>query len=170
MTTRRTRPSTVYVGTEDNFQRSAIQHVRTLCSARGIDPRRVIHIPLETATNRKTVFSRKAGRMISISTAGKRMKEQGAVSGYPDIMVFAPAIVEGVFNYGLGIELKVWPRKPEPHQLEIADLLRLAGWSVHLAYSLDHVSEITKEYLRGRRSLESLHTDVSIAKINVSLP
>ena len=85
---------------------------------------------------------------------GAKLKAQGTVAGYPDIMVhhrsdmFDLDVTDafGQFYCGLAIELKVWPNKPSAEQEKIHELLMRSGWRVAVCYSLDAVIEITKNY------------------------
>ena len=122
--TKRTKPEGAYIGSESNFQKSAIRLVRSLAPC---DPRLVAHIP---NGGQRTIM------------AGARLKAEGVVKGYPDIMVFADPYR---FN-GLAIELKVWPNKPSPEQEELHALLESQGWRVAVCYGLGEVEGITREY------------------------
>lgn len=151
---RRAKPKGAYEGREDAFQKTAIGLVRTIAQAAGIDPKAVMHPPNETATRRKMVFSKRAGKNISFSPEGKRQKALGTVPGYPDIMVHARSAMFdhdvtdafGQFYAGLAIELKAWPNKPTPDQLHIHGILRDAGWSVAVCYGLDDVQQEAERY------------------------
>ena len=125
--TKRTKPEGAYIGSESNFQKSAIRLVRSLAPC---DPRLVAHIP---NGGQRTIM------------AGARLKAEGVVKGYPDIMVFTAT---GVFpcRVGLAIELKVWPNKEQPEQIEVHELLRTQGWRVVVCYGLGEVEHITREY------------------------
>jgi len=128
MSSRRRKPSGAYIGKEDNFQRTAIQIVRMMLISKGLDPRYAIHVP--NGGHRHPVVAMK-------------MKAQGVTPGYPDVMVFHPC----AGSAGLSLELKVWPNKPSTEQLEIHELLRGAGWQVHVCYGLGEVEEAVKSYL-----------------------
>lgn len=133
---KRTKPPRCYAGSESNFQKSAIKLVRSVAKC---DPRLVAHIP---NGGQRTIM------------AGARLKAEGVVAGYPDIMVFAEEEVfaaierdEDPYRYnGLAIELKVWPNKPQPDQIEVHDLLRGQGWHVVVCYGLGEVEQVTREY------------------------
>ncbi len=137
--TRRTKPPGCYVGKEDQFQRTAIALVRTIAHPKGVDPKAIMHVP-------------NGGQRNAIVAA--KLKAQGTVAGYPDIMMFHP---EGLYamsdregwgdrKVGLALELKVWPNKPTPEQLHIHDLLREAGWKVEVCYGIDDVTSTINEY------------------------
>lgn len=128
---KRSKPEGVYIGSESNFQKSAIRLVRSLAPC---DPRLVTHIP---NGGQRTIM------------AGARLKAEGVVKGYPDIMVFHTALGEEyLINCwtGLAIELKVWPNKPKPEQEELHDLLESQGWRVAVCYGLGEVEQVTREY------------------------
>ena len=137
--TRRTKPTGAYVGSEDSFQCSAITAVRAIAASAGVDPRLCMHIPNGGQRN---------------AIVGAKLKAQGTVAGYPDIMVhhrsamFDLDVTDafGQFYCGLAIELKVWPNKPSEAQEAIHALLRNAGWRVVVCYGLDEVIETTKNY------------------------
>lgn len=116
-TKRRSKPQGAYEGTEDAFQVSAIRLVRSRLRERGLDERQAMHVP--------------NGGFRHFSVAVK-MKKMGVVKGYPDIMVFGPDIA---------LELKVWPNKPTDEQVEVHDILRSCGWTVHVCYGLDEVDK-----------------------------
>ena len=124
--TKRTKPEGTYQGSESSFQKAAIKLVRSIAKC---DSRLVTHIP---NGGQRTIM------------AGARLKAEGVVAGYPDIMVFRMS-QEGIFS-GLAIELKVWPNKPSPEQIEVHDLLRGQGWRVEVCYGLVEVEEVTREY------------------------
>ena len=133
---KRTKPEGAYIGSESNFQKSAIRLVRSLAPC---DPRLVAHIP---NGGQRTIM------------AGARLKAEGVVKGYPDIMVFHAESVQrmagrdgwGNRYCGLAIELKVWPNKPSPEQEELHALLESQGWRVVVCYGLGEVEHITREY------------------------
>lgn len=137
MSTRRTKPPGAYVGKEDAFQKTAIGLVRSIASGAGVDHRAVMHIP-------------NGGQRNAIVAA--KLKAQGTVAGYPDIMVFEIVenrlIADSLSGYymGLAIELKVWPNKPTPEQLAIHEILRDAGWRVAVCYGLGEVDKVAREY------------------------
>ena len=139
--TRRTKPTGCYQGREDQFQKSAIAMVRAIAHPLGVDPRAIMHVP-------------NGGERNAIVAA--KLKAQGTVAGYPDIMVFQPEGIRsmagregwGDRKVGLAIELKVWPGKPTEAQLSIHDLLVSAGWKVVVCYGLGEVEQAVKEYLR----------------------
>lgn len=131
----RSKPEGVYIGSESNFQKSAIRLVRSLAPC---DPRLVTHIP---NGGQRTIM------------AGARLKAEGVVKGYPDIMVFHPKQAYSVpvvhaFT-GLAVELKVWPNKPKPEQEEVHELLRSQGWHVAVCYGLGEVEQVTREYFKA---------------------
>lgn len=157
MSTRRTKPTGAYEGREDAFQIAAINLCRAIGRAAGVDPKAIMHIPNGGARN---------------AIVGKKMKAQGTVPGYPDIMVFKPiaikvevplmksrgfelaalirgeeTVTESRVCCGLALELKVWDNKPSPDQLHIHDLLRSAGWRVAVCYGLGEVERAIREYL-----------------------
>ena len=91
--------------------------------------------------------------------AGARLKAEGVVKGYPDIMVFTEGYkagrdesdrmldeIRGNMARGLALELKVWPNKPSPEQEELHALLEKQGWRVAVCYSLEAVEQVTREY------------------------
>ena len=134
--TKRTKPEGAYQGSESLFQKSAIKLVRSIAKC---DPRLVTHIP---NGGQRTIM------------AGARLKAEGVVKGYPDIMAFNTRRLifkEGVdlsaqLFCGLAIELKVWPNKPSEDQEELHDLLEGQGWRVAVCYGLDEVEQVTREY------------------------
>jgi len=138
---KRTKPEGVYQGSESNFQKSAIRLVRSIAKC---DSRLVTHIP---NGGQRTIM------------AGARLKAEGVVKGYPDIMVFTSGFyagrdevdrhldeIRGDLARGLAIELKVWPNKPQPDQIEVHDLLRAQSWRVEVCYGLGEVEQVTREY------------------------
>lgn len=138
---KRQRPESIYMGSESSFQKSAIVLVRSIAKC---DPRLVAHIP---NGGQRTIM------------AGAKLKAEGVVKGYPDIMVFTEGFrggrdesdkwldeVRGDMARGLAIELKVWPNKLKPEQAEVHDLLRNQGWRVEVCYGLDAVEAITRDY------------------------
>ena len=141
---KRTKPEGVYQGTESAFQKSAIRLVRSVAKC---DPRLVTHIP---NGGQRTIM------------AGARLKAEGVVKGYPDIMVFSEGFhagrdeadkwldeVRGNMARGLALELKVWPNKPKPEQEELHDLLQRQGWRVAVCYGLGEVEQVTREYFKA---------------------
>mgnify|MGYP003514583809 FL=1 len=128
--TKRTKPEGAYIGSESNFQKSAIRLVRSLAPC---DPRLVAHIP---NGGQRTIM------------AGARLKAEGVVKGYPDIMVMYSSYAQMYDTHlsGLALELKVWPNKPSPEQEELHDLLERQGWRVAVCYGLGEVEQVTREY------------------------
>lgn len=137
--TRRTKPPGAYVGSEDAFQRTAISLVRSIAATQGVPMEAVMHIPNGGQRN---------------AIVGAKLKAQGTVPGYPDIMVFHPRRVFRVVNSendaqlyaGLALELKVWPNKPSEAQRHIHALLKEAGWQVCVCYGIDEVCDAVNEY------------------------
>ena len=125
--TKRTKPEGTYQGPESAFQKAAIKLVRSLAKC---DSRLVTHIP---NGGQRTIM------------AGARLKAEGVVAGYPDIMVFRG----WSGNTGLALELKVWPNKPSADQEEIHRLLTVEGWRVAVCYGLGEVEQVTREYFGG---------------------
>lgn len=126
---KRMKPQGVYIGSESSFQKSAIALVRSIAPC---DPRLVTHIP---NGGQRTIM------------AGARLKAEGVVKGYPDIMVFSAD--SPVVLVGLALELKVWPNKPSPDQEEVHELLRAQGWQVAVCYGLGEVEQVTREYFKA---------------------
>ena len=132
-TMRRTKPAGAYEGKESSFQASAIKLVRAIAGPDVL----VIHCP--------------NGRNAGSARMGGFWKGQGVVKGVPDIMVFAPSreAFGGVpIHCGLGIELKVYPNKPDPDQLALHDTLNDAGWWTVVCYGLGEVEAIAKAYFQ----------------------
>lgn len=127
---KRTKPEGAYAGSESSFQKSAIRLVRSVAKC---DPRLVTHIP---NGGQRTIM------------AGARLKAEGVVKGYPDIMVFSEGAEDWGIGYrvGLALELKVWPNKPSPEQEELHTLLDSQGWRVAVCYGLGEVEQVTREY------------------------
>lgn len=157
MTNRRTKPAGAYAGKEDAFQVSAMRLLRLIAKECGLDPRQVMHIPNGGQRN---------------AIVAKKLKMQGAVPGYPDVMVFKPrpvqvqvpimkaraftlddlargkeTVTESRLQCGLALELKVWPKKPTEEQEAIHELLRSAGWRVVVCYGLEEVEQEARQYL-----------------------
>jgi hypothetical protein len=88
-----------------------------------------------------------AGAGASKGQAGK-MKAEGVRPGIPDVNLDVPR--NG--SHGLRLEFKRRGRKPEPHQLEMADLLRAQGFQVFFVYSLDEAMRVVMAYLGYRRA------------------
>lgn len=130
---KRSKPEGVYIGSESNFQKSAIRLVRSLAPC---DPRLVTHIP---NGGQRTIM------------AGARLKAEGVVKGYPDIMVFERGYhpIYGDRCRGLALELKVWPNKPGEEQEVIHALLRGQDWHVAVCYGLGEVEQVTREYFKA---------------------
>lgn len=126
LSAKRTKPEGAYIGSESSFQKAAIKLVRSIAPC---DPRLVTHIP---NGGQRTIM------------AGARLKAEGVVKGYPDIMVFSAD--RPVVLVGLALELKVWPNKPSPEQEELHELLRMQGWRVAVCYGLGEVEQVTREY------------------------
>lgn len=139
--TRRTKPPGCYVGKEDAFQRTAIALVRTIAHPKGVDPKAIMHVP-------------NGGKRNAIVAA--KLKAQGTVAGYPDIMVFHPEGLRAMSDregwgdrkVGLALELKVWDNKPSEAQEAIHELLRSAGWRVVVCYGIGEVESAVKDYLK----------------------
>jgi len=137
--TKRTKPEGTYVGSESSFQKSAIKLVRSIAKC---DPRLVAHIP---NGGQRTIM------------AGARLKAEGVVAGYPDIMVFSKGRtwvkgkVLGIWQQwaGLALELKIWHNRPSPEQEAIHELLRGQGWRVVVCYGLGEVEQVTREYFNA---------------------
>lgn len=139
MTTRRTKPPGCYVGKEDDFQRTAIALCRSIGDTQGVPREAVMHVPNGGQRN---------------AIVGAKLKAQGTVPGYPDILVFHPENIRAMADregwgdrkVGLAIELKVWPNKPSEAQLHIHEILRKAGWRVAVCYGLDQVTDVLNDY------------------------
>jgi len=125
--TKRTKPEGTYQGSESSFQKSAIKLVRSIAKC---DSRLVTHIP---NGGQRTIM------------AGARLKAEGVVAGYPDIMVFS-ADTPVTWRVGLALELKIWPNKPSADQEDIHRLLAMQGWHVVVCYGLGEVEQVTREY------------------------
>ena len=119
---RHTKPDGCYVGKEFQFQIAAINVIKHLW------PRcTVIHVENEGKKSEQD---------------GSIAKKMGKKSGVPDILIFNK---NSHFN-GLGIELKVWPNKPTPAQVDFMKDLEGCGWLCEVCYGLDEVQKIVKEY------------------------
>lgn len=126
--------STLYRGSEDDFQVTAINLVRMIATTAGVDREAVMHVP---------------NGGLRAQTTATRLKSMGTVAGYPDLMAFAISDSHPeVFYYGLALELKVHPNKPTPQQLHVHGLLRKAGWKVEVCYGLDQVQRIAENYFK----------------------
>jgi len=136
---RRTKPAGAWVGRESDFQKQAIKLVRMIAATAGVPPEAVMHVPNGGQRSAR---------------AGAYLKAEGAVPGYPDIMVFAPRLFREDMNpgaqlyNGLSIELKVFSNKPDANQLNIHNVLRDAGWIVSVCYGLGEVEAIAKAYFQ----------------------
>lgn len=116
------KPSGAYIGKEWQFQIAAIDLIKHLwpgCT--------LIHVENEGKRSPQ---------------AGAISKKMGLTAGVPDILIFNK---NSHFN-GLGIELKVWPNKTTPAQLDFMKELEGCGWLCEVAYGLDEVQKIVKEY------------------------
>ena len=72
----------------------------------------------------------------------------GMAAGFPDILVPLPAKFWDTSYLGLAIELKVYPHKPEPHQLKWHEDLRDVGYDVDVIYdNPDTVIERIAEWI-----------------------
>lgn len=87
-----------------------------------------------------------AGAGAQKGQAGK-LKAEGVKAGMPDVNLD----VARNGYHGLRLEFKVWPRKPEPYQLEVIALLRKQCFGVGVVYSLEDAMRLVKEYLRGQQ-------------------
>ena len=136
LSAKRTKPEGAYIGSESSFQKAAIKLVRSIAPC---DPRLVTHIP---NGGQRTIM------------AGARLKAEGVVKGYPDIVVCHPANLRANHDWsywmceyvGLALELKVWPNKPSEDQAELHQLLMMQGWRVKVCYGLGEVEQVTREY------------------------
>ena len=82
-----------------------------------------------------------------------RLKAEGVVKGYPDIMVFTEG--RAAMNRtgcltrcagtacGCAIELKVWPNKPLPEQENCTSVVEVIEWRAAVLWPW---SSITREY------------------------
>jgi hypothetical protein len=116
------KPQNAYIGKEWQFQIAAmnlIKHLWPNCTA--------IHVENE---GRRT------------PQAGAISKKMGLTAGVPDIMIFT----RSSHFAGLAIELKVYPNKPTADQVKFMDELEQCGWLCCVAYGLDEVQNIIKEY------------------------
>lgn len=123
-----TKPVGRWQGSEHDFQVQAMRLVRTIAAQNKVSPLLCMHIP-------------NGGKYAHPRIAAK-MKQAGVVAGYPDIMVFAPCRNA----CGLALELKVYPNRPTPAQLQVHQLLSDCGWTVAVAYSIDDVMNILNAY------------------------
>ena len=89
-----------------------------------------------------------AGAGASKGQAGK-MKAEGVRPGIPDVNLDVPR--NGF--HGLRMEFKRRNRKPEPHQLEVIDLLRGQGYDVQVVHGLDEAMRVVMGYLGYRRAV-----------------
>lgn len=87
----------------------------------------ITHHPNES---KKTAFERFLYKILGVKT------------GIPDILIFTPR--KG-FN-GLAIELKIKPNKPSTIQNECMNELKACNWRVEVAYDINEVIAISKEY------------------------
>lgn len=80
---------------------------------------------------------------------GGRLVAQGLKSGVPDILIFEP--VEGGYN-GVAMELKIYPNKPTPAQIEWLSDLSYRWWLAVVCYSMDEVVDALQyvEPINGR--------------------
>ena len=105
-----------------------------IAATAGVPPEAVMHVPNGGQRSAR---------------AGAYLKAEGAVPGYPDIMVFAGGVGKAMRDndpVGLAVELKIWSGKPSPEQLSIHAILKDAGWHVFVAYGIDEVGAIAKAY------------------------
>ena len=75
--------------------------------------------------------------------AGKKLKDEGMLSGVPDIFV---AIPKGIYS-GLFIEMKSGYNKPTESQKEQIDALRNAGYKAEVCTGFDQAKEVFDKYL-----------------------
>ena len=99
-----------------------------IAATAGVPPEAVMHVPNGGQRSAR---------------AGAYLKAEGAVPGYPDIMVFYAWDGDA---FGLALELKIWPGKPSSEQLKVHEILMDAQWEVHVCYGLGEVEAITKAY------------------------
>jgi hypothetical protein len=139
--TRRTRPPGAWSGTENAFQKSAMNMVVMIAGTAGVDRSACMHIPSGAVL---------AGDEQQRKRQAQHLKAQGWRPGYPDIMVFAPKLVyithKTYENTGIAIELKVFPNKPSDEQLHVHAILENAGWRIHVCYGMDEVTSAVKSY------------------------
>lgn len=133
---KRIKPADCYVGKESSFQSSAVKVIRLMTPKDTL----ICHIP--------------NGRNAGSIAMGGFWKNQGVVSGMPDLMVFAEEDIKalskregfGDRKCGLALELKIYPNKTSEAQDKVHDILRKAGWHVEVAYGLSHVEKAVKTY------------------------
>lgn len=76
-----------------------------------------------------------------------KMKECGMKRGFPDLQLFWPD------GRVLFVEMKAPKEKPEPHQLEIHDMLRRLGHAVAWTGSLDGFQTIVNEFAHHQHTV-----------------
>lgn len=119
---RRTKPKGAYIGKEWQFQITAVELIYQL-----FNNCLLIHVENEGKKSEQ---------------AGAIAKKMGKREGVSDILIFN----SNSHFKGLAIELKIWPRKPTPAQLDFMKELEGCGWLCEVCYGLDEVQKIVKEY------------------------
>lgn len=128
--TRRTKPPGCYVGKEDDFQISVVNWIRS----------QYPNVLMNHTPNGAGILGGKStGARIAKLT---KLKKMGVSKGFPDLSILEPT----ERYHALYLELKIWPNKPTPEQLEWHRQLRDRGNRVATCYGLDEVIEIVKEY------------------------
>ena len=78
-----------------------------------------------------------------IKQQAKRFKAQGVLAGIPDVMILK---ARGEYH-GFAAELKVGKNRPTERQKQVMKQMKLEGWSVVVAYSLDQFAEAFSLYM-----------------------
>jgi len=128
--------------TEHQEQAAFFDFARPYLQSKGIDPRLCFAIP-----NAQKFMSLARNPYAAYAVA----KSEGLVEGVPDLMLAWPKWSTSsplvCSFHGLLIEMKRETGKPKPEQLEMATLLRQAGYSVVIALGSKEAIRAIKAYV-----------------------
>ena len=139
--------------TEHDEQVAVIQWFQSYARTKGIDPRLLIAIPNAQILLGLCKSDKDRLRVLAY------LKAEGLQPGVPDLMLAWPKPMiwhldgghfktSGSFVFcGLFLEMKRKDGKPSQAQLEMADLLRRAGYNVVIAYGADEAIRAIKAYI-----------------------
>lgn len=92
-------------------------------------------------------------------------KKEGTVAGVPDLLLFMPAIYDGITFFGLGIEMKTPAGRQSQEQKDYQKMFEAAGYKYIVVRSLEEFKHVVNDWIAHveaelRRNIASAHVEL----------
>lgn len=92
-------------------------------------------------------------------------KKEGTVAGVPDLLLFMPAVYDGIAIFGLGIEMKTPTGSQSQQQKDYQKMFEAAGYRYIVVRTLEKFKQVVNDWIAHvesdrRRNIASAHVEL----------